>query len=86
MESILKSDIFFVIVAVESIILTVLFSIALYYCIRMVKNMYEISTALHASVKTSGEFVSDFFERFERNGIFRLLFPKRKKAKSLPKN
>lgn len=50
MDSILKSDIFFVVATVALIVLTVLFSIALVYAIRALRLIYASSKVIKTKV------------------------------------
>lgn len=75
----MKADIFFFIVTIESILLTLLFSIALFYLIRAVKNLHQISEALQKHFKDSEEFATELKERLENNAIFRFFFPPSKR-------
>lgn len=75
METIMKADIFFFISSLASVILTVLFSIVLFYFIKAGKNLYLLSEKLQAHFHESEEFVLELKERLENNFIFRLFFP-----------
>ncbi|MDP2951061.1 MAG: hypothetical protein Q8N55_01625 [bacterium] len=88
MGSIIKTDIFFFVSAIATVMLTVLISILLFYLIRAGKILYKIAKALEGGFKESEEFVNELKERLENNFIFRLFFsPVRKRAKAkLKKN
>jgi hypothetical protein len=87
METLIKADIFFFISSIATVVLTVLFSVALYYFIKAGKNLYQISEKLQEHFKESEEFVLDLKERLEDNLIFRLFFPSaRKKKRSAKKD
>ncbi len=87
MESILKSDIFFFISSVATVVLTILVSILLFYFIKAGKNLYMLSEVLKDGLKYSEEFVQDLKDRLEDNIVFRIFFPpSRKKRKATVKN
>ena len=86
MESLMKSDIFFFISSVATIVLTFLVSILLFYLIKAGRNLQIICEALKNSFKESEEFVADLKERLEDNIIFRIFFPRpNKKRRSVIK-
>jgi hypothetical protein len=86
-ESILKSDIFFFISSVATVVLTILVSILLFYFIKAGKNLYMLSEVLKDGLKYSEEFVQDLKDRLEDNIVFRIFFPaSRKKRKATVKN
>lgn len=75
METLIKADIFFFISAIATVILTALFSMALFYFIKAGKNLYLISEKLQNHFAESEEFVLELKERLEDNLIFRMFFP-----------
>ncbi len=75
MSSILQADIFFFISSIATVLLTVLISVLLFYLIKASRNLQELSEALKNGYNESEEFVTDLVERFERNILFRFLFP-----------
>lgn len=75
MEPLIKSDIFFFISSIATVLLTVLVSVLLYYLIIAARNLQKLSEVL----KQSGEFVEDLKDRLDRNLIFRLFFPSTKR-------
>ena len=75
METVMKADIFFFIASIATIVLTVFFSVVLFYFIKAGKNLYLISEKLQTHFKESEEFVSELKDRLEDNLIFRLFFP-----------
>lgn len=75
MESLMKSDIFFFISSVSTIILTIFGLIILFYLIKASKNLYELSEAIKGNFKESKEFIAELKERLEDNIIFRFFFP-----------
>jgi len=87
METLIKADIFFFISAIATVILTVLFSMALFYFIKAGKNLYLISEKLQNHFTESEEFVLELKERLEDNLIFRMFFPPaRSKKRSAKKD
>ena len=75
MATVMKADIFFFIASIATIVLTVFFSVVLFYFIKAGKNLYLISEKLQTHFKESEEFVSELKDRLEDNLIFRLFFP-----------
>lgn len=85
METAMKADIFFFISSVSSVILTVLFSIVLFYSIKAGRNLYLISEKLQEHFKESEEFALELKERLEDNMLFRLFFPPARSKKRTEK-
>jgi len=85
----MKSDIFFFISSVATIVLTMLASVVLFYLIKTGRNLYMLSEAFKGDIKESKEFVIELRERLENNILFRLFFPvvlknrKRRKKKEV---
>lgn len=75
MEALMKSDIFFFISSVATIVLAVLASIVLFYLIKAGKNLYMLSEAIKGDFQESKEFIAELKERLENNIVFRLFFP-----------
>jgi hypothetical protein len=75
METLIKADIFFFISSIATVVLTVLFSVALFYFIKAGRNLYLISEKMQNHFAESEEFVLDLKERLEDNMIFRMFFP-----------
>jgi len=85
METLIKADIFFFISSIATVILTVLFSMALFYFIKAGKNLYLISEKLQNHFADSEEFVLELKERLEDNLIFRMFFPPARSKKRATK-
>lgn len=81
METLMKADIFFFVSSIESLVLTILLGVVLYYFIKAGKNLYRISEALQGRFKDSEEFVAELKERLEDNLVFRFFFPPARKRK-----
>lgn len=75
MESLLKSDIFFFISSIATIIFAILVYVLLVYLIKAVKNLYKLSETLKNNYNDSEEFVRGLKERLEENVVFRMFFP-----------
>ncbi len=75
MEALMKSDIFFFISSVATIVLAMLASVVLFYLIKTGRNLYMLSEAFKGDIKESKEFVIELRERLENNILFRLFFP-----------
>ncbi|MDP1620093.1 MAG: hypothetical protein Q8L11_03490 [Candidatus Moranbacteria bacterium] len=85
METLLKADIFFFISSIATVILTALFSVALFYFIKAGKNLYLISEKLQNHFAESEEFVLDLKERLADNMLFRMFFPPARKKRNAKK-
>jgi len=81
MESLIKADIFFLISSVATAVLTVLFSVLLFYLVKAGKILYKILQALEDGFEESEEFIMDIKERLENNIIFRIFFPPLRKSR-----
>lgn len=87
METLIKADIFFFISSIATVVLTVLFSMALFYFIKAGRNLYLISEKMQNHFAESEEFVLDLKERLEDNMIFRMFFsPARSKRRNAKKD
>ena len=90
MGALMKSDIFFFISSVATIVLAILASVVLFYLIKTGRNLYMLSEAFKGDIEESKEFVIELRERLENNILFRLFFPlvpknrKRRKKKEVP--
>ena len=85
METLIKADVFFFISSIATVVLTILFSILLFYLIKAGKNLHSLSEELKSDFEQSEEFVEELKERLEDNIFFRIFFPsvrKRKKKSS----
>ncbi|MFA6294906.1 MAG: hypothetical protein WC666_00590 [Candidatus Paceibacterota bacterium] len=81
MESLLKSDIFFFISSIATIVFTILISVLLVYLIKAGKNLYKLSETLKSSYNDSEEFIMELKERLEDNMVFRMFFPPLRKKR-----
>jgi hypothetical protein len=81
MEPILKSEIFFFIASVSTVIFTVVFIIFSFYLIRTMKNFSEISEKLKSSVKDAETELRDMSIHVRESPIFNFIFGKRKNRK-----
>lgn len=87
METFIKADIFFFISSIATVMLTVLFSIALFYFIKAGRNLYLISEKMQNHFAESEEFILDLKERLEDNMIFKMFFPPaRRRSRSAKKD
>ena len=75
METLVKADIFFFISSVATVVLSVLFSVVLYYFIKAGRNLYLLTQQLQDRFQDSEEFVLELKERLEGNPVFQFLFP-----------
>ena len=79
METVLKADIFFFIASVAIIILTLLFSVLLFYLILAGRILYKLAARLKSGFRESEEFISELKERLENNPVFNFFFPSSRK-------
>ena len=86
MGNLIKMDVFFFVVTIESIIVTVLFCIVLFYLIKGLRNLYHILEDLKENFKDGEEYVLELRERLENNFIFRFFFPPLRKKKHINKD
>lgn len=83
MDSLLKSDIFFVVATVATLVLSTLLAIALAYAIRAFKLLSDSSKIIKAKVTTLGETVDgahSFVRKMNVVELFRSLVSKRRKG------
>lgn len=83
METVLKANIFFFIASVATIIITILFSILLFYIIKAWKNIYIISESLKENYAESKEYITELKESLENTLIFKLFFPIKKRKQQV---
>jgi len=71
MSSVLKSDIFFFITSVAVVVVSIGLAIALFYAIRILRDMKELS---HKAKEEGGKLIDDMriFRESARGGSFRL--------------
>jgi cell shape-determining protein MreC len=78
MESVLKSDLFFIITSISVVIITVLLSIAGIYFIKILRNFYKISSLLKDYVENTGDELKDIKNHIRQSKLFVFLFGKEK--------
>ena len=78
MESILKSDIFFFIASISVTIVTIIFLVAGFYFIRMIRNFYKISTTLRKYTKDTENELRDMGSHIRQSPLFTFIFGKEK--------
>ena len=82
METILKSEIFFFITSISVIIFTVVFVIAGYYFIRIMKNLSSVSDSLKRTVDNAESNIGEISEQIKESRIFNFVFGKKRKTKA----
>ncbi len=86
MESLAKSDIFFLVTTVAIVVLTILFSILLVYAIRTARIVKESVTKLKETVDSSSEYIAKVKNDLEKQGLLFTLIkkfmPKKKNKKA----
>lgn len=85
MESIVKSDIFFFISSISVIIITVLFVIVGFYCVKIMKNFSEISKTLKSAVGTADAELREMGDHVRESPLFSFIFGRPKAKKRSPK-
>ncbi len=71
----MKSDIFFVISSLSTIVLTIFICVVLFHLNRAAKNLQKILEGLKSNFEDSEEFVGELRERLENNLVLRMFFP-----------
>lgn len=86
MESLAKSDIFFVVTTVAIVVLTVLFSILLVYAIRTARIVKESVAKVKETVDSSSEYIDSVKKDLVKQGLWLTLInkfiPKKRKKKA----
>ncbi len=78
-ETIAKSDIFFMVTTVATILFTIIFLIIGFYLIGIVRNMRDISKTLKKSVARLDSNLEDMTEHVTSSPIFSFIFGKKRK-------
>ncbi len=86
MDTLIHADIFFFISAVATVILTLLFIVALYYLIRILKDFSEISDTLKRGVDKASGHLDDLVDMLMSNALFRFFFGKKRTRKNSKKD
>jgi len=81
MESILKSDIFFFITSISVVFISVVFLIALFYFIKILRNFYKISKILRGLSESADTELRDMGHHIRQSRLFTFLFGKEKTEK-----
>ncbi len=71
----MKSDIFFFISSLATIIVTIFLCVVLFHLNRAAKSLHKILEGLKSNFEDSEEFVDGLKERLENNLVFRMFFP-----------
>lgn len=86
MDTLIHADIFFFISAIATVILTILFIVALYYLIRILKDFSDISGILKRGVDKASGHLDDLVDALMNNALFRFFFGKKKARKNSKKD
>ena len=78
MEPILKSEIFFFITSISVIIITIIFGIAGFYLIKIMKNLSNISDKLKRAADSVESNMEEIGDRVKESPIFTFIFGKKK--------
>ena len=81
MESILKSDIFFLNTSVSVVVLTLVLLVAGFYFIKILKNFYKISTILKNYTEDTENELREMSSHIRQSKLFTFLFGKEKVKK-----
>ena len=81
MESILKSEIFFFIASISTILLTVILVIFGFYLIKAMKNFSDISKKLKGTVDGACNSFGEVGDRILESSLFSFIFGKSSKRK-----
>jgi hypothetical protein len=84
-DSLLKSDIFFFIASLATVVLVILISILLFYLIKTGKNLYKLSEILKKKVAEGEEFILEMKESLKNNLISKLFLLFIKNSKKIKK-
>jgi uncharacterized membrane protein len=86
MESILRSDIFFFITSICVILITLVFLIAGFYFIKMLRNFYKISSILKNYTEDTKNELRDLSHHIRHSPLFTFIFGKEKVKKETKKD
>jgi len=82
MDTLVKADIFFFISAIATVVLSILFIVALYYLIRILKDFSDISDTLKRGVDKASGHLDDLVYMLMNNPLFRFFFGKSSRRRS----
>ncbi len=77
METLAKSDIFFVVTTIAVVLVSVFLSIALYYLIRILRRFKSISEKIEEETYKASDSLEDLVDRITNSFVFRILFRRR---------
>jgi uncharacterized protein YoxC len=81
MDSILKSEIFFFISSISVILMTVVFIVAGFYLIKIMRNFSHISETLKKTVDGAASSLEEVGDNIKESLLFKFFFGKNKKNK-----
>ena len=81
MESIIKADVFFFISSIAIVLMTVMFVIAMFYLIKIMKDFAHISEALRGTVDGATHSLEEIGDHIKGSPIFRFFFGKKRNKK-----
>lgn len=82
MESILKSDIFFFIASIATVVMTIILAVAGFYLIGILRNFHAISAVFKKAVDNADESLEEIAKSIKNSLIFQFLFGKKTTRKS----
>ena len=85
METILKSEIFFFISSISTVLLTVIFVIVGFYLIKIMKNFSHISEKLKETVDGAASSLEEVGDSIKDSRLFKFLFGNKRKSKEKKK-
>ncbi|KKU80603.1 MAG: hypothetical protein UY07_C0039G0006 [Parcubacteria group bacterium GW2011_GWA1_47_8] len=80
METLVKADIFFFITSVAIVIASVVFMIAGFYLIQMLKNFRDISDKLKKAVDIAEEDIGSMHDQITKSWLYNFIFAKKEKS------
>lgn len=86
MESILRSDIFFFITSISVVVVTLVFLVAGFYFIKMIRNFYKISAILKNYTKETEGELRKMGAHIRQSPLFTFIFGKEKVKKDSDKS
>jgi len=81
MESILKSDIFFFIASLATVIMTIVLAIAGFYLIGILRNFHAISSVFKKAVDNADESLEEIAKSIKNSLLFQFIFGKKQQKK-----
>ncbi|MDQ3076035.1 MAG: hypothetical protein M3Q34_02810 [bacterium] len=78
MNTLLQADIFFFITSIAVVVLVILVSIALFYLIRILRDVSYITDTVRQGVDNASTHIEELVDRIMENRFFSFIFRKKK--------